>query len=235
MIDLRLGDCLEVMKDIPDNSVDLIITSPPYNIGKMHSNHLQFGTYQGNDMQESDYQTWQIRVLNECFRVLKEDGSMFYNHKVRIKKGLAIHPIEWIFKSEFILKQEITWDMGKSANCDKIRFFPFSERIYWLVKNKKTKLNNTNNLSDVWRCVPTHKRKETGHIAVMPIEIVNNILKSFENKTKVLDCFMGSGTTGVACKNLNRNFIGIEIDETYFNIAKERIENTTILDKVEKE
>lgn len=162
MIDLRLGDCLEVMKTIPDNTIDLIITSPPYNIGKMHSNKTQYGTYDNNDMKEIDYQKWQITVLNECFRVLKNNGSMFYNHKVRIKNGLAIHPIQWITKSQLILKQEIVWDMGKSANCDKIRFFPFSERIYWLVKNKDTKLNNELCLSDVWRIVPNNNRKERG-------------------------------------------------------------------------
>ena len=211
------------MKDIPNDSIDLIITSPPYNIGKMHSNTLQFGTYAGNDMNEIDYQMWQTSFLNECFRILKDEGSMFYNHKVRIKNGLAIHPINFISKSNFLLKQEIVWDMGKSANCDKIRFFPFSERIYWLVKNPKTKLNNINNLSDVWRCVPTHKRKDIGHIAVMPIEIVNNIIMSFEDTGTILDPFMGSGTTGVACKNLGRDFIGIELDECYYEIAKDRI------------
>ena len=223
IIRLINGDCLEVMKDIPNDSIDLIITSPPYNIGKMHSNTLQFGTYAGNDMNEIDYQMWQTSFLNECFRILKDEGSMFYNHKVRIKNGLAIHPINFISKSNFLLKQEIVWDMGKSANCDKIRFFPFSERIYWLVKNPKTKLNNINNLSDVWRCVPTHKRKDIGHIAVMPIEIVNNIIMSFEDTGTILDPFMGSGTTGVACKNLGRDFIGIELDECYYEIAKDRI------------
>lgn len=238
MIDLRKGDCLELLKDIPDESVDLIITSPPYNIGKMHSNQLQFGSYAGNDMKEEDYQKWQIEVLNECFRILKEDGSMFYNHKVRIKNGKAVHPLEWILKTKFILKQEITWDMGKSANCDKIRFFPFSERIYWLVKDSKTKIYNQLNLSDVWRVVPTHKRKEIGHIAVMPIEIVKNIISSIPDIDHkiILDPFMGSGTTGVACKNLNRNFIGIEIDEQYYEIAKQRIneieKETTIFDYI---
>ena len=229
MIDLRKGDCLEVMKEIPNKSIDIIITSPPYNIGNMHSNHLQFGTYSGNNMKEDEYQKWQIDVLNECFRVLKDNGSMFYNHKVRIKNGKAIHPLEWVLKSKFILKQEITWDMGKSANCDKIRFFPFSERIYWLVKDNKTKIYNQLNLSDVWRAVPKHKRKDIGHIAIMPTEIVTNILSSIpdiENKV-VLDPFMGSGTTGVACKNLNLNFIGIELDEKYFNIAKDRLNGIT--------
>ena len=218
------GDCLEVMKTFEDKSVDLIITSPPYNIGKFHSNHLQFGTYNGNDMNESDYQCWQVKVLNECYRVLKDDGSMFYNHKVRIKNGLAIHPIEWLLKSNFKLKQEITWDLGKSANCDKIRFFPFSERIYWLVKNSKTKLRNELCLSDVWRLVPKNKRKDTGHLAVMPIEIVDNILKSFPDKRIVLDPYIGSGTTALACMGLGKEFIGIEIAEEYCDIIKERVD-----------
>jgi len=216
------GDCLEVMKDIPDKSVDCIITSPPYNIGKMHSNHLKFGTYSGNDMKEEDYQKWQIKFLNECFRVMKDNGSMFYNHKVRIKNGIGIHPMEWILKSNFILKQEITWDMGKSANSDKIRFFPYSERIYWLVKDPKTKINNVENLSDVWRIVSTNKRKDTGHIAVMPIEIAERIIKATEYQT-ILDPFAGSGTTGVACKNLDRNFILIEKEPEYIEIIKKRL------------
>jgi len=206
-------------------NVDVIITSPPYNIGKMHSNNLQFGTYNGNDMNESDYQKWQIKFLNKCFDLLGENGSMFYNHKVRIKNGVAIHPLEWVLKSKFLLKQEITWDMGKSANCDKIRFFPFSERIYWLSKNPKAKIYNQECLSDVWRLVPTHKRRDTKHIAVMPQGIVENILHSIplDRSEVILDPFMGSGTTGVACKNLNRSFIGIELDKDYFDIAEKRI------------
>ena len=233
MIDLRQGDCLEVLKTIPDNSIDCIITSPPYNIGKMHSNHLQFGTYAGNDMKEDEYQEWQIEVLNECFRVLKTNGSMFYNHKVRIKNGLAIHPLQWILKSNFLLKQEITWDMGKSANCDKIRFFPFSERIYWLVKDSKTKINNINNLSDVIRCVSTNKRKDTGHIAVMPENISDFILDSVLDCKIVLDLFLGSGTTGVSAVKHNMDFIGIELDQKYFEIAKERIYKAQHEDKGE--
>lgn len=218
------GDCLEVMKNIPDKSIDMILTSPPYNIGKMHSNSLKFGSYGGNDMKEEDYQKWQIEFLNECFRVLKEDGSIFYNHKVRIKDKVAIHPMEWLLKTNLVLKQEIIWDMGKSANSDKIRFFPYSERIYWLVKNKETKIFNKDNLSDVWRVVPKHKRKDIGHIAVMPVEIAENIIKATEYKI-ILDPFAGSGTTGVACKNLNRNYILIEKEPEYIEIINKRLNN----------
>ena len=222
------GDCLKEMDNLimEGVKVDAIITSPPYNIGKMHSDNLQFGTYAGNDMEEKEYQSWQLEVLNRCYDILKEDGSLFYNHKVRIKHGIGIHPLEWIFKSKFVLKQEITWDMGKSANSDKIRFFPYSERIYWLAKTPKTKIFNEMSLSDVWRVVPTHKRKDTGHIAVMPQGIVGNILQSLPKNILVLDPFLGSGSTAVACKNLGLDFIGIELDTDYFNIAKERINST---------
>ena len=219
-------DCLEGMKRIPDKSVDIIITSPPYNIGKMHSNTTKHGTYAGNDMEETDYQKWQLDIFSEMHIVLKDTGSLFYNHKVRIKKGKAIHPLEWIFKTDFLLKQEITWDMGKSPNCDKIRFFPFSERVYWLTKNTKTKIDNVNKLSDVWRVVPTHNRKETGHIAVMPTEIADIVLQSVEGDV-VLDPFMGSGTTAIACLNAGRQYIGFELDETYHKLSLERIENHT--------
>ena len=214
------------MKRIPDESVDIIITSPPYNIGKMHSNTTQHGTYAGNDMKETDYQNWQLEIFSEMYRVLKDTGSLFYNHKVRIKEGKAIHPLEWIFKTDFVLKQEITWDMGKSPNCDKIRFFPFSERVYWLTKSPKTKIYNVNKLSDVWRVVPTHKRKETGHIAVMPSEIADIVLQSVEGDV-VLDPFMGSGTTAISCTDNERNYIGFEIDEEYHAKSLERIKNHT--------
>lgn len=220
---LILGDCLEEMKNIGDESIDCIITSPPYNIGKMHANNLRYGTYSGNDMNEEEYQQWQVEFLNECFRVLKSNGSMFYNHKVRIKDGLAIHPLSWVLKSKFLLKQEIVWDMGKSANCDKIRFFPFSERIYWLVKDKKTKIYNVNNLSDVIRCVPTNNRNKNGYIAVMPEYIADICLDSVVGCQTVLDPFMGTGTTLKSAKKHNMNFIGIELDSNYFEIAKKRI------------
>lgn len=220
------GDCLEVMKTLPDKCIDCIMTSPPYNIGKMHSNQTQLGSYSGNDMNESDYQNWQVDFMNECYRILKDEGSLFYNHKVRIKNKVAIHPLEWIFKTKFILKQEIVWDMGKSANSDKIRFFPYSERIYWLVKNKETKIFNKNSLSDVWRFVPKHNRKDTGHIAVMPVEIAENIISATDYQT-ILDPFAGSGTTGVACKNTNRNYILIEKEAKYIDIINKRLECIT--------
>lgn len=215
-------DCLDTMARMEDGFLDLVITSPPYNIGGMHTNGKQHGTYANNDMPEDDYQDWQIKILNELFRVTKEGGSLFYNHKVRIKNGVAIHPLEWVLKSDWILKQEITWDMGGSANCDKIRFFPFSERIYWLVKNPKTKVQNDLRLSDIWRVVPTHKRGEIGHIAVMPDRIVENILSSIDADL-VYDPFMGSGTTARVCVKMGKKFIGSEVSSDYCQVIEERL------------
>ncbi len=221
--DIYCGDCLVVMKEIDDNSIDLIITSPPYNLGNNHhTGDNKIETYEDN-MLEQDYQNWQIMVLNESYRILKDDGSVFYNHKNRIKKGIQITPYEWILKTKLLVKQEIIWQNG-SQNFDKIRFYPMTERIYWLAKNPKTKLYNEINHHDFftrteWKPVQTkgiHKR-------AFPVEMVEDILRCFKDSKIILDPFAGSGTTGVACKNLNKNFILIEKEEKYFELMKERL------------
>lgn len=226
-INIKQGDCLELMKDIPDGSVDLIITSPPYNLGNTHhTGNKRFKPYgkHNDDMKELDYQDWQVEVLNECFRILKDDGSMLYNHKNRISKGVQITPYQWLLKTDFVIKQEIVWQNG-SQNFDKIRFYPFTERVYWLAKSPKTKLYNTINHHDVftkadWNSVGTNGKFKRA----FPVKMVDDLLSCFPKSEVVLDPFMGSGTTGVACQNANRNFIGFELDEVYFDIAKERLE-----------
>lgn len=227
-IEIKQGDCLELMKDIPDGSVDLIITSPPYNLGNTHhTGNKRFKPYgkHNDDMEELDYQDWQVEVLNECFRILKDDGSMLYNHKNRISKGVQITPYQWLLKTDFVIKQEIVWQNG-SQNFDKIRFYPFTERVYWLAKSPKTKLYNVINHHDVftkadWNSVGTNGKFKRA----FPVKMVDDLLSCFPDSEVVLDPFMGSGTTGVACQNTNRNFIGFELDEEYFNIAKERLED----------
>lgn len=227
-IELWQGDCLELIKNIPDKSIDLIITSPPYNLGKKHhtGGHVfdAYSTYDDN-MPEELYQKWQIEILNECFRILKDDGSMWYNHKNRIKNGVQISPYEWLLKSNFLIKQEIVWFNG-SQNFDKCRFYPMTERVYWLVKNSKTKMFNSINHHDVfdrkdWKPEGTKGKFKRAY----PCKMCEDIISCFPNSEVILDPFMGSGTTGVACLNTNRKFIGIELDSTYFNIAKQRIEN----------
>ena len=219
-------DCLKVLPTLEESSVDLIITSPPYNLGNNHhTGNKQHKAYNDN-LPEAEYQEQQLQFLNECFKVLKETGSLIYNHKNRIRKGIQLSPYEWIFKSNFIVKQEIVW-VNRSQNFDKMRFYPFTERLYWLTKKPETKLINAINHYDVfdwkeWKPVGT----KGNHTRAFPEKMVEDILKCFPDAKAVLDPYMGSGTTGVAAKNLNRQFIGIELDKNYFDIAEKRINET---------
>lgn len=217
------GDCLEVMKNFKDNSVDLIITSPPYNLGNSHHTGNKRHKAYDDNLPEQEYQKWQIEVLNECYRILKNTGSLIYNHKNRIKNGIQITPYEWLLKTEFIIKQELVWFNG-SQNFDKIRFYPMTERVYWLTKSEKTKLFNAINHHDLfgrdeWGAVGT----KGSHTRAFPEKMVSDFLLCFPDAKIICDPFAGSGTTGLSAKNLNRNFILIEQDEKYCDIIKERV------------
>jgi site-specific DNA-methyltransferase (adenine-specific) len=219
----------EGFKQIPDNSIDLIITSPPYNMGKkLHTGSAYMNTYNTYDdnLPEDEYQQGQVDFLNQCLRILKNDGSLFYNHKPRIRNGVSIHPLQWILQSDLILKQEIIWRNG-SQNFDKIRYYPMTERIYWLVKDSKTKLFNDLGLSDIWEF--KNAKRDKIHKATFPIDLPYSIIKSFKNAEIILDPYMGIGTTAKAvlkCNledNGNRKYIGFEIDNTYVERAGENI------------
>lgn len=225
-LQLYQGDCLEVMKNLPDECVDLIITSPPYNLGKTHhTGNNTFKSYSeyNDDMPEALYQRWQIEVLKECFRILKPTGSLFYNHKNRIKNGVQITPYEWLLKTDFVIKQEIVWQNG-SQNFDKIRFYPMTERVYWLAKSANTKMHNAINHHDFftraeWQPVGTRGE----HKRAYPVKMCEDIIACFDGAETILDPYMGSGTTGVAALKAGRNFIGIELDSTYFQSAQKRL------------
>ena len=219
------ADCMDILKQLPDKCIDLVVTSPPYNIGNVHHTGNKRHTPYTDDMDEQEYQNWQIKVLNELQRVLKDTGSIFYNHKNRIKDGFTISPYEWILKTNLRIKQEITWING-SQNFDKIRFYPMSEKIFWLSKSN-VKINNVLGLSDVWGLddmLPEknnviHKRAFSVKFALTFIEVASN------QNDLVLDCFSGSGTTAIACSELKRRFICIEKDKEYWQKSVERLEN----------
>ena len=219
------GDCLEVMRGIPDKSVDLVLTSPPYNLGNgHHTGNIRHRAY-SDDLPENEYQNNQSKVLRELFRITKDGGSLFYNHKNRIKNGISITPYQWILDSEWLLKQELVWFNG-SQNFDKIRFYPMTERVYWLVKHPDTKLNNIINHHDLFDWAATGTSGE--HTRAFPDKMATDIFNCFPDSEIILDPFFGSGTTGVAAKLLGRNFIGIEISEKYCEIARKRIEQTLV-------
>ena len=238
-IKLYNNDCLKILQTIPSDSINCIITSPPYNkkgftgIKKSSGNNhtwncysIDYSTY-SDDLPKQDYITWQINFLKECVRIIKPDGSIFYNHKpIRSKNRIVFHPMEIL--GSFNLYQEIIWDRKNSPNVRSDLLLPCTERVYWICKNKP-KCNKKNIEADfkseVWRISP---KVDKSHPATFPNKLAELCIKlSTDENDTVLDPFMGSGTTGVACKELGRNFIGIELDKKYFDIAKGRIECTT--------
>ena len=210
------GDCLEVLAQIPDKSIALGITSPPFNLGNTHhtGNH-RHQAYDDN-LPETEYQSMQIAVLNDLYRIIGDGGSFWYQHKNRIKNGVSTTPYQWLLKTKWIVKQEIVW-RNRSQNFDKIRFYPMTERLYWLANSPKTKLENTVNLHDDWHIEPVGSKGK--HTRAFPEEIVNNIILCFPSSTLVLDPYLGSGTTAIVARELNRKCIGIEISEEYCEMA----------------
>ena len=327
---LYLGDCLEVMKNIPNKSIDLVLIDPPYNIGKDNK-------WDKWDTVE-DYVAFMGRVFLEIQRVLKDNGSFYFFHNDFLQ---IVELQNYINKNtNFVFRQLIIWNknnVNKFAwadrdpeKCKDRNWFPNVEyclyytfhdetglkqvlplcfksyldymtsekkKINWAVKDfnnylkykgiashwfwqddegtkqpqprfiskkdylklQKTgyfqkpyeelkqeyeelrqeyeNLRYTFNLNEVQEnisCVWESRSGNSGklHSCQKPLDILEKIIKTSSNEGDiVLDCFMGSGSTGVACMNTNRNFIGIELDENYFNIAKNRIENNKVNDK----
>lgn len=232
-------DVLEGLRQLDDESVDLIITSPPYN--KMGLNGKQKGVkwvgtidYGGDididNKPEDLYQEWQIDILNECYRVLKKDGSMFYNHKNRIIKGQGeiSNPYSWIVKTNFLVRQELIWDRGSTNDVNRRRYLPTTEKIFWLTKSSKPNFDrkiDTPFKKEVWS-FPF--QTNTKHPAPFPIDLPNNIIhciKTNDEPIVVLDPFMGSGTVALSAIQNNCNYIGFELLEEYVAMTEERINN----------
>lgn len=224
---LMQGDCLERMKEVVDNTVVSTITSPPYNLNKVASGGgSSKKSYEGwyfDDLPEEIYQEQQKAAVREMMRVTK--GSVFYNHKVRYAwhsrnkyktPSKIYHPLQWL--SEFPIWCEIIWDRRVTSGHANGRCRISDERIYQLGKPSKF---FDMGYSTVWQILPS---KNDGHVCSFPEELVERcILMTTEEGDTVFDPYMGSGTTGVVARRLNRKFIGIEIDENYFNLAKKRI------------
>ena len=236
MIDLRLGDCLDVMREIPSDTISCIVTSPPYNkkglIGKVKPGNqvwkkfnIDYESY-GDDLNEDDYAQWMIDILNEMKRIIKPDGSIFFNHKPRRHKNKVHLPTDFISKSDVDLYQIIIWNRLSSPNIRKDVLLPCTEHIYWLTKGKpkvfKEQITKEFH-SEVW---VINADRNTLHPAPFPKKLVENcILLTTEENDLCLDPFLGSGTSAVVSKKLNRNFIGIEIDQKYMDQTNSVLNN----------
>lgn len=216
-------DCLKTMLKMPDNFINLTVTSPPYNLGKKHhTGNNVFEAYDEykDDLSEKEYQGKQIEVLNELFRVTKKGGSLLYNHKNRIKEGKQITPYKWLLKTNWTLKQELVW-FNRSQNFDKCRFYPMTERIYWMSKGTETTFYNEINQHDLIKDIAEGTDKE--HKRAFPLKLARRLILCFKAEI-VYDPYIGSGTTAIASLEEKRNWIGSEISKKYCEIASKRIE-----------
>lgn len=231
--DILLGDTVEVLKQLPSDSIDLGVTSPPYNKGEKNKGWLVKNVKynSANDcLKEEYYQQNQIEVLNELYRIIKPGGSFFYNHKTRWDKGKMFHPVMWLQKTSWTIRQEIIWDRMIAANIRGWRFWQVDERIYWLYKpinnNKigKELLSKHSLLTSIWRFPP---ERNNPHPAPFPLELPTRVIHSLMNEENgiVIDPYCGSGTTLVAAKLLGKDYVGIDISEDYIAFAKNRLDN----------
>jgi modification methylase len=237
------GDTLTILKTIDDDYFDLGITSPPYNKGLAGGQlvkKVEYDLYSDN-IPEEIYQQQQIEVLNEIYRTTKPGGSFFYNHRCRWSKGTMIHPIMFLSKTDWAIKQEIIWNRKITGNLRGWRFWQIDERIYWLYKPIKSLVGDElqskhAKLSAIWEIPPESKNP---HPAPFPIDIPARIIYSMfdDDKDKiVLDPYMGSGTVGVACKLFGCDYAGIDISKDYIDMSNERIDNyLNYKDKYDKE
>ena len=255
-VTLWRGDCLELMKNISDGSVDLTVTSPPYD---------NLRTYNGN-IDQWNFDKFKD-IAKELFRVTADGGVVVWivgDATINgSETGTSFKQALYFKECGFSLHDTMIWHKI-SPFQHKNRYIPSFEYMFVLSKGKPkaaniicdrknkwagTQINGTERqangktkkLSDVqkskkvkeygaryniWDIAPCTSNK-TGHPAVFPEQLAKDHIISWSNEgDTILDCFMGSGTTGVACVNTNRRFIGIELDDGYFNIAKERIEKS---------
>ena len=265
MVDLRLGDCLELMKNIPDGSVDLTVTSPPYD---------NLRTYNGN-IDQWNFEKFK-EIAKELYRVTANCGVVVWIvGDATIKgseTGTSFRQALWFMNCGFNLHDTMIWEKPTftATGSLKVRYAPVFEYMFVFSKGKpksfnpikdkenkhfgsvfygtvRTENGKTKRLSkacttkqygqrhNVWKISPCNSSKErTGHPAQFPEQLAKDHIISWSNEgDTVLDCFMGSGTTGKMAVLNNRNFIGIELDDGYFNIAKKRIEEAQGQSKIE--
>lgn len=203
MIDLRCGDCLEIMKTMPSKSVDLILTDPPYG-KKADKGTNGFGSAKNRRYNGGwDRKRPSKEVFDEMLRVGKNVIIFGANYFADILPPSN----HWIFLDK---KGDIAFQ-NPFADGELI-YTTFKKPIKRIVFKQQGFITDSKDK----RCHPTQK----------PSELVEILINEYSKEgDTILDCFMGSGTTGVSCLRTGRNFIGIELDEGYFQIAKERIEN----------
>ena len=225
MYKLLQGDCIELLHKIPDDSIDLILTDIPFNISRDNN----FKTMKDRTGRNGiDFGEWDKNFDESClFKFvpkLKKGGSLVVFHSFE-QYNLLLD----IFNGKLIHKDRFVWEKTNPMprNRDR-RYISNIELCSWFVKDgAKWTFNRQNTSYD--GCVLRYPSESGGgfkryHPCQKNVKMLEELIKRHSNENDiVLDPFMGSGSTGVACLNTRRNFIGVEADESYFNIASQRI------------
>ena len=237
---LLLGDCIKELKKIESKSVDMIFADPPYKLsndgitcksGKMVS--VNKGSWDKSLGLELDYK-FNMKWIKACDRVLKDDGTMWISGTYHIIHSIAFA----LLKMDYYIINELTWVKPNAAPNMGCRCFTASqETVLWVKKNKKVKhvfnykfmkeMNGGKQMRSVWEIPTTPKRekKQGYHPTQKPEALLYRCIMSSTNEQNIiLDPFCGSGTTGVVAIKNRRNFIGIDTNEEYLILTKERMD-----------
>ncbi len=234
------GDAIDVMKEIPDSSIDIVITSPPYNLKNSTGNGMKDGrggkwknaalvngysNYDDN-LPHQEYVEWQRKCLTEMFRLIKDDGAIFYNHKWRVQGGLLQDRADIV--AGFPVRQIIIWRRKGGINFNPGYFLPTYEVIYLIAKPNFKLAPKANAYGDVWEF---KQEMKNGHPAPFPVALIDRIISSTTGNI-ILDPFMGSGTTAIAAMGNDRQFVGIDVSPEYCEMAQKRIDKNKIQSEV---
>ncbi len=237
---VHCGDCIELMGKMPAGSIDLIVTSPPYNLKNSTGNGMTNGSggkwphaklmkgYESHsdDMPHEEYVKWQRDCLTAMMRVIREDGAIFYNHKRRVQGGLLQDRTD--ITQDFPVRQIIIWKRAGGINFNAGYFLPTYEVIYLICKPGFRLAPKANAQGDVWS-IP--QEDDNPHPAPFPVELAQRCIQSTTAQI-ILDPFMGSGTTAIAAEMCRRDWIGLEVSKDYCQMARERIQaNRRLLHK----
>ena len=222
---IHLGDAFDLIKQIPDGSVDVVITSPPYSMGK---------EYESKKRDLSTFIHDQEIMISECYRVLKNGGSLCYQVGMFVKDN-AVTPLIYIIfpivskhAKKLVLRNEIAWHFGFGLNC-KRRFSGRYESILWYTKGNDYQFNDKRDLGDFWEItnVKANHPEKTLHPCQFPKELPERLINALCPKDGiVLDPYMGSGTVAIAAIEEGVHYIGFEKEKAYVDIANERIKHT---------
>ena len=249
---IHCADSLDIIKKFPDNCIDIVLTSPPYNFGINYENTNDVNIWE-------DYFNKLFNIFRECVRVLKDSGRIIINVQPMFSDYIPTHHLisNFFLKEGLIWKGEIIWEKN-NYNCKyctwgswKSPSSPYLKYSWEFVeifcKNSLKKEGDKNNIDieaeefkkwvyGKWSIAPERNMKKYKHDAMFPEELVKRLLKLFSYKNDiVLDPFNGAGTTTKVAKQLNRKFIGIDISEEYCKTAEDRLNNCFNMSKKEKD